>query len=395
MSNSKKRTVSELLKKRKKGRFASEGFDLLGEGEKYASSKRLSQALFEEEAPSPLLDSRSHAINTNDPLGSEGSDGSDFDISSLDSEKSDRSSCDGDGSDSAGSDVSEVDSSSEGGLGKVLVGVVRGVMESSLSVSEDSGSLLSASNKAQLVDGENPALSRIGPSTVDYSDPNVLRSVLGDGGNSDSSRSDRPISDGGESDISNSDRDMSDGSNVDTSISDSAESDSAESDMSDPGGAVSSGLSTGRSRSDRGGVDSAKGDALSGGVSKKVNSELKSSTRPSIATKEYHRVALEELEFLRSMKTLSVRVDTYVIDSLFSKIANPTASLVYLYLWRRTIGQGQERIKISAQIIAESLGLSRRTVQLALRKLNEMGYIATDGLGELGIPEHRVLSPWR
>ena len=70
----------------------------------------------------------------------------------------------------------------------------------------------------------------------------------------------------------------------------------------------------------------------------------------------------------------SVTVDTYLIDVLMPDLVGhdrrPAAFLVYLYLLRHARSRnGRREVRASLQTIATSTGLSKSTVQNALRHL--------------------------
>lgn len=111
------------------------------------------------------------------------------------------------------------------------------------------------------------------------------------------------------------------------------------------------------------------------------------------STKIFHYNSKEEANALGE-KNFTFGIDTFVIDKLFARIESPAACVVYIYLWRRTIGQGQEKIKISAKVIGDVLNFNRRTIIMAIRHLNEKNLIHTEGLGQLGIHEHKILRDW-
>jgi hypothetical protein len=88
------------------------------------------------------------------------------------------------------------------------------------------------------------------------------------------------------------------------------------------------------------------------------------------------------------------RVDNYVFDVLIPKFESAPAALVYLYLWRRSLGIQKPSVSLSHQIIADAVGLSKRTVQEAVAKLNELNVVRTHRAYETAIPEHFILRPW-
>ncbi|NNC30033.1 helix-turn-helix domain-containing protein [Longimicrobium terrae] len=72
----------------------------------------------------------------------------------------------------------------------------------------------------------------------------------------------------------------------------------------------------------------------------------------------------------------------------------PSAFLVYLFLWRRTRGEGVEEAAISLRAIAEGTGLSRRGVQDALAHLSARQLIDSARESITAVPLYRVHRPW-
>lgn len=93
----------------------------------------------------------------------------------------------------------------------------------------------------------------------------------------------------------------------------------------------------------------------------------------------------------------SVRLDAYILDTLMPDLAghdrSPSSFLVYLFLWRRGRGRGR-RISLSLREIAEGTGLSRRSVQSALDRLESRGLISSRRESITSIPVYRIHSPW-
>jgi hypothetical protein len=100
----------------------------------------------------------------------------------------------------------------------------------------------------------------------------------------------------------------------------------------------------------------------------------------------------------------TVPVDAYVLDSLMADLVGhdrqPSAFLVYLFLWRRTYGsadgaEGGDTAQVSLLDIATGTGLSKRAVQEALRTLAKRRLLAIEREGITAIPVYTVLRPWR
>jgi hypothetical protein len=94
----------------------------------------------------------------------------------------------------------------------------------------------------------------------------------------------------------------------------------------------------------------------------------------------------------------TIEVDAYVIDTLMVDLVGhdhqPSAFLVYLFLWRRTRGEGVDQTALSLRTIAEGTGLSRRGVQDALARLAQRQLIDAERESITAIPRYRVHRPW-
>jgi DNA-binding MarR family transcriptional regulator len=95
----------------------------------------------------------------------------------------------------------------------------------------------------------------------------------------------------------------------------------------------------------------------------------------------------------------TVPLDPYIADVLMRDLTghdrSPSAFLVYLWLWRKSRGEGRERIGASLQTIADQTGLSKSAVQSAVRHLARRQLIETKRDAPTSAPVYRVLEPWR
>lgn len=91
------------------------------------------------------------------------------------------------------------------------------------------------------------------------------------------------------------------------------------------------------------------------------------------------------------------RVDEYVVDVLLRDLVghdhSPAAFVVYLFLWRRTVGERKKGVRISHLLIAQETGLSKSAVQQALRLLHRRGLVRSLRRHQTDIPEHEVRRP--
>lgn len=96
------------------------------------------------------------------------------------------------------------------------------------------------------------------------------------------------------------------------------------------------------------------------------------------------------------MKT--VELDAYVLDSLMPDLVGhdrqPSAFLVYLFLWRGTRG-GQAPLQASLLDLVAGTGLAKRTVQAALVTLARRKLVAKERTSITAIPTYTLRRPWR
>ena len=94
-----------------------------------------------------------------------------------------------------------------------------------------------------------------------------------------------------------------------------------------------------------------------------------------------------------------VKLDHYVVDVLMRDLAGhdhkPAAFLVYLFLWYRTVGSDQSRLKASHQQIAGATGLSRRTVQNSIAWLLRRRLLRVHRASRTAVPVYAVNRPWK
>jgi len=94
----------------------------------------------------------------------------------------------------------------------------------------------------------------------------------------------------------------------------------------------------------------------------------------------------------------TVRIDPYVIDTLMADLVGhdrqPSAFLVFLLLWRKTIGADEASVQLSLLDIAAGSGLSKRSVQAALSWLVRRKLIAVQRAGITAVPVYTVKRPW-
>jgi hypothetical protein len=78
-----------------------------------------------------------------------------------------------------------------------------------------------------------------------------------------------------------------------------------------------------------------------------------------------------------------------------TKIAYRQAqAIIYIYLWRRIVGSGISKISLSMQVLSDAVGISKRTAQDAIKKLNELKLLKSEREGETGVSQHQIFKPW-
>ena len=94
----------------------------------------------------------------------------------------------------------------------------------------------------------------------------------------------------------------------------------------------------------------------------------------------------------------AVSVDAYVLDTLMADLVGhdrkPSAFLVYLFLWRRTVGAGQPSVQVSLLDVATATGLSKRAVQDAIRSLSRRRLLSIQRESITAIPVYAIRRPW-
>ena len=97
--------------------------------------------------------------------------------------------------------------------------------------------------------------------------------------------------------------------------------------------------------------------------------------------------------------SVSVTIEPYIVDTLMPDLVGhdrqPSAFLVYLFLWRRTVGSGAGHVTIALLDIAEGTGLSKRTVQAAIGWLSHRKLIGISRATTTSVPTYLVFRPWR
>jgi DNA-binding MarR family transcriptional regulator len=95
----------------------------------------------------------------------------------------------------------------------------------------------------------------------------------------------------------------------------------------------------------------------------------------------------------------SLAFDRYIVDVLMRDLVghdrSPSAFVVYLWLWRMSRGEGRPTVGASLQMIATETGLSKSSVQNAIRRLVQRGFLAARREGPTTAPIYEVREPWK
>lgn len=93
-----------------------------------------------------------------------------------------------------------------------------------------------------------------------------------------------------------------------------------------------------------------------------------------------------------------VNLDPYVLDTLMRDLIRHDHSssgfVVYLHLWRQSLGAGVPTVRISLRDIAEATGLSKRGVQQALANLARRQLVTITRRTITDVPVYAVNRPW-
>ena len=95
----------------------------------------------------------------------------------------------------------------------------------------------------------------------------------------------------------------------------------------------------------------------------------------------------------------SVTVEAYVFDTLMHDLIGhdraASAFVVYLHLWRWSLGEDETSVQTSLRDIAEGTGLSKRGVQEALSVLSRRQLVGIARRTLTDVPVYTVKRPWR
>jgi len=95
---------------------------------------------------------------------------------------------------------------------------------------------------------------------------------------------------------------------------------------------------------------------------------------------------------------MQLSLDTYILDVLMRDLTEhenrPSAFLVYLHVWRQSIGAGHKVVALSLQEMAEGTGLSKSAVQGAVKLLKRRKLLSASLKNPTATPIYRIERPW-
>jgi len=95
---------------------------------------------------------------------------------------------------------------------------------------------------------------------------------------------------------------------------------------------------------------------------------------------------------------MQLLLDSYILDVLMRDLTEhekrPSSFLVYLHLWRRSVGAGQKVVALSHQQLAEGTGLSKSAAQGAVKLLKRRKLLSASRKNPTATPVYRVERPW-
>jgi hypothetical protein len=91
-------------------------------------------------------------------------------------------------------------------------------------------------------------------------------------------------------------------------------------------------------------------------------------------------------------------LDNYIVDVLMPDLVGhdrrPAAFLVYLYFLRHAAKGRRDTLSVSLQTVATKTGLSKSTVQAAIRHLRRRRLLDPEVAATVTDPVRKVLRPW-
>lgn len=95
---------------------------------------------------------------------------------------------------------------------------------------------------------------------------------------------------------------------------------------------------------------------------------------------------------------MHIFLDSYILDVLMRDLTEhdkrPSAFLVYLHVWRQSLGAGHKVISLSHREISEGTGLSKSAVQGAVKLLKRRKLLSASLKNRTATPVYRIERPW-
>jgi hypothetical protein len=92
-------------------------------------------------------------------------------------------------------------------------------------------------------------------------------------------------------------------------------------------------------------------------------------------------------------------LDPYIVDTLMRDLIAhdraPSTFVVFLWLWRQTHAQGREKIGASLADIAHATGLSKSSIQAAIRRLSRRRLVTANKSAPTAAPIYQVNETWK
>jgi hypothetical protein len=96
---------------------------------------------------------------------------------------------------------------------------------------------------------------------------------------------------------------------------------------------------------------------------------------------------------------MSTPIDDYVLDTLLPDLVghdrHPSAFLVYLYLYADSVRNRSRDVARSLTEITDATGLSRRAVQIALKRLVQRRLLVPHQRSTAEAIRYQIRTPWR
>ena len=93
-----------------------------------------------------------------------------------------------------------------------------------------------------------------------------------------------------------------------------------------------------------------------------------------------------------------IALDVYVTDVLMPDLTGhdraPGAFLVYIALWTALYKSSQRRVEMSLQQLADATGLSKSSVQAAMRILKRRGLVRVTKSSPTATPQYELVRHW-